>query len=184
MSRINDALRQAQKEQPAHPTDEPPRLVMAKPIQPSPSAQGKSSPGRPLLWVISIVAIGGIGAVVFLAGWMPAKKLVNQPVAATGPATPTIEPSATVPPPATEPVAAAPGEISKLAALASLVIKASDVPRVQGIFYVPGKSTAILDGTTVRVGDRFQQYQVKDIAKTSVTLVTAEGKIIQLAMAN
>jgi hypothetical protein len=183
MSLINDALKQAQKNQPAHPAGAPPPSTMAKSFQPVPPAQAKDSSGRPLLWVVSIVVLGGIVAAIFLAGRATASRSANETVAAPQPA-PAPAPAVAVQPPVIKPAVVPVVETPPLPPPAAVVIRPSDAPRVQGIFYVPGKATAILDGKTVRTGDRYQQYQVKEIAKASVTLVATDGKVIQLRMAN
>ena len=183
MSRINDALRQAQKIQSVHTAGVPPRLAMASPSQPLPVAQSKSTTGRLLLWVICVVVIGGMIAAVFLAGRTSAGRSANESVAMVAP--PAVSESTSViagQPPSPEPVVAP--VIEPPASPAPMMIAPSDAPRVQGIFYLPGKATAILDGKTVHAGDRYQQYQVKEIAKASVTLVASDGRVIRLAMAN
>ncbi len=63
-----------------------------------------------------------------------------------------------------------------------MAVNPSDAPRLQGIFYSPTSPSAILDGQTVRPGDRFLQYRVKEISKFTVTLIKPDGKAIQLNM--
>jgi len=188
MSLINDALKQAQKNQPAHAAGGPTPIQMVKPLQPQPGVQPKRSSGRPLLWVFSIMVLSGIGVAIFLAGQATASRPAIEPVAvvtpqtAPAPAAPVEAVQPEPPEPVSAPAVAA--AVKTVTTLPSVVIHPSEVPQVQGIFYVPGKATAILDGKTVRAGDRYQQYQVREIAKSSVTLVAADGKIIQLRMAN
>jgi hypothetical protein len=59
-----------------------------------------------------------------------------------------------------------------------------DAPILQGIFYRPGASSAILDGKTVRVGDQFRQYRVKAISKNTVTLAGPDKKEFKISLGN
>ena len=59
-----------------------------------------------------------------------------------------------------------------------------DAPVLQGIFYSPTMPSAIVDGKTVRPGDHFKQYRVKEISKYTVTLIDADGKTVKLGMSN
>lgn len=59
-----------------------------------------------------------------------------------------------------------------------------ELPRLQGIFFSATAPTAIVDGKTVRPGDRFQDYRVTEITKYTVTLVGSDGKAIKLGMSN
>jgi hypothetical protein len=178
MSLINDALKQAQKNQSAPPAGSPSSLKLVPPVQSAPPAPAKSSSNRALVGGVLVVVVLGIVAAIFLASRAATNRTAAQPVAPTAP------PSAATPAPAVEPTPAPVKVVESPPAKTSFFVKASDVPRLQGIFYVPGKSTAILDGKTVRAGDRCGNYTVKEIAKTSVTLTAADGSNVQINMTN
>jgi hypothetical protein len=56
---------------------------------------------------------------------------------------------------------------------------ASSTVRLQAIFYNPGgRSTAVINGKTLSVGDRFDNYTVQAISQRSVTLQSADGRKI------
>ena len=57
-------------------------------------------------------------------------------------------------------------------------------PKLQGIFYSPTGSSAIVDGKTVRTGDQFHEFRVKSISKFTVTLVGPDKKEIKIGMGN
>jgi len=44
--------------------------------------------------------------------------------------------------------------------------------RLQAIFYAPGRSTAIINGKTMRVGETLNEYRLMAITQTSATLAT------------
>jgi hypothetical protein len=64
------------------------------------------------------------------------------------------------------------------------VFNPPDAPRLQGIFYVPGKSTALIADKSVRAGDKILRYRVREIGQASVILVDADGKAIVLTLDN
>jgi len=54
---------------------------------------------------------------------------------------------------------------------------ASSTLHLQAIFYNPaGHSTAVINGKTLSVGDRFDSYTVQAISQQSVTLQSADGR--------
>jgi hypothetical protein len=56
---------------------------------------------------------------------------------------------------------------------------ASATMHLQAIFYNPGgRSTAVINGKTLSVGDRFDSYTVQAISQRSVTLQSADGRNI------
>ena len=63
-------------------------------------------------------------------------------------------------------------------------MEATPLPTLQGIFYSPTAPMAILDGKTVGVGDQFREYRVKEITKSTATIVGPDGKPIRLTMSN
>jgi hypothetical protein len=157
MSLINDALKRAKQAPPRNT----PNVVA--PLQPV--AEESSNV---LLWLLPAVIIILIFAAIFFIGWSVAHNAVRSIVTAPGitnqevvvPPVPVIKPI---------PVATAP-------------ITPPDLPALQGIFYSPTKPSAIVDGMTVRPGDHYKQYRVKEITKSTVILVDAEGQILKLGM--
>jgi len=194
MSLINDALKRAQQNQPASanpPRPEPPlELRMAPPAEPAAKPrQAKKSrlaPTIAIMLVIAAVAVAGwtmlrrpVSAVAAVA---PAPAPVEKPAAAA-PAVPPSKPAAvTASPPAAAPeTVSAPRTVEPAPAP---LINPPDAPKLQGILYVPGKSSAIIDGTSVRAGDKYLQYRVKEISQNTVTLVDPSGKAIKLGVGN
>ena len=182
MSLINDALKRARQNAPEPTT--PPVLKMAPEAEPLPLEPTKKSAG-PAIALVSIIILALIGAGVFWMGRATAHQPISAPPAPTvqslpvplaAEAQPPAAPSANPIPKAAEP---APALTTK-----SVSISASDLPRVQGIFYVPGQASAILDGKTVRKGDPILGFRVKEITKSSVILVDAAGQSIALNMGN
>ena len=57
---------------------------------------------------------------------------------------------------------------------------AGPLPTLQGIVYVPGSASAILNGRTVHRGEKIGNFLVKEIGPTSVTLVGPDNKPVQL----
>jgi hypothetical protein len=47
------------------------------------------------------------------------------------------------------------------------------MPKLQAIFFVPGHSSAIISGKTVRAGDKVLGFRVAVIDRSSATLVSA-----------
>jgi len=172
MSQINDALKRARN-------DAPGGLPSAiPPLQPVTRSTSSVAAGL----IPSVVIILVITAVFFI-GWamahQPAKSIVRTPVsaptpvAAVQPVQPvtTVTTVTTVTAPASTPAAVPPPVIPKL-------------PKLQGIFYSATAPSAIVDGKTVRPGDPFKQYRVKEITRLTVSLMDAEGKTTTLVMGN
>ena len=160
MSLINDALKQARKAPPRNlPTAVPPLRPVADDASPVPS----------WLWPSIVVLL--IVAAIFFIGWASAHRAVRsivgtpEPVVITQPVeaatSPVVPPHAPEPPPPLNP---------------------PDAPELQGIFYSPTAPSAIVDGKTVRPGDQFRQYRVKEIGKFTVTLVGPDKKEIKLGL--
>ena len=54
---------------------------------------------------------------------------------------------------------------------------------LQGIFYSPTAPSAIIDGKTVRPGDRAgQYYRVKEITQFTVTLIGPDNKPFKIGL--
>ena len=163
MSQINDALKRARN-------DAPGGLPSAiSPLQPVTRSTSSVAGGL----IPSVVIILVITAVFFI-GWamahQPAKSIVRTPVSAPAPVA-AVQPVTTVTAPASTPAAVPPPVIPKL-------------PKLQGIFYSATAPSAIVDGKTVRPGDPFKQYRVKEITRLTVSLMDAEGKTTTLVMGN
>lgn len=179
MSLINDALKQAQKA--------PPTITPSTQAPHQPAAQHAVPVAR---WLAPAVVILLMVTAAFIIGLAMAHRAMtaSAPVPESAASTPANAVTPTTSKPASAPaVAAAPAETAPVKAAPAPEPMQQDpqfFPRVQGIFYSPAGSTAILDDKTVRVGDHFKQYVVKEIGKNSVTLVSADGKPITVVMDN
>jgi hypothetical protein len=165
MSRINDALKRAQKAQQKHPP--PPGTKMPRLLP------AESRPGSVIGWIFPGVIGFLIVAACFFIGMalvtrtvtktsgesrLLAAQLVN-PVAVPAPI------SASNAPPPSPPPSPPPPE-----------------PKLQGIVYAPTRSWAIVDGKTVHVGDRLGEFRVKEISQRNVTLEKADGSQKKLGL--
>jgi hypothetical protein len=160
MSLINDALKQARQTPPRSQPNSPPPLRPV--VEESRSVAG---------WLVPVIVILLIVAAIFFIGWASAHRAVRsivgtpEPVVITQPVeaatSPVVPPHAPEPPPPLNP---------------------PDAPELQGIFYSPTAPSAIVDGKTVRPGDQFRQYRVKEIGKFTVTLVGPDKKEIKLGL--
>jgi len=160
MSLINDALTRARHNHTPRPQGSMPPLP---PVE---------QPKEVSKWLAPAITIFLIFAVIFIIGWAVAHHSVHAIV--TAPPAPEVakEQAAEV----ALPVVPAPPPPA--------VLNPPDSPRLQGIFYSPTSPSAIVDGKTVYVGDRYQQYHVTEITKFTVTLKDADGKAIKLGMGN
>jgi MSHA biogenesis protein MshK len=168
MSLVNDALRRAKEaQQKGAPAAAVPQLrpAAAAPIE-------KRGMGMTVPLVIATVAIVGL-----LFVWK------NQHPAAAREPLPETKPIANPPAetkPVVQPVAVStPAPVAPAAAMptAAPVPVAAPAPalKLQAIFFAPGRSSAIISGKTVRVGNTFKGYRVAAITETSATLVSATG---------
>jgi hypothetical protein len=163
MSLINDALKQAQQA--------PPRIPQ-RPLAPLPPDDDDS--GSRKMWLIPAIVILLVCAVVFVIGLASAHHSVKNTVE--------IVTAETV---ATQTVAEVPAQIvTPPPPPTPVVVDPDNGPKLQGIFYSAKSPTAIIDGKTVRVGDRFQNYRVKEITRYTVLLVGPDNKPLKLGMAN
>ena len=160
MSLIIDALKQARQTPPRNQPNSPPPL--------RPVVEESSSA---VAWLIPVIVIILIVAAIFFIGWASAHRAVRSSVAAPEP----VE--------ATHQVVSVPSPVVAHAPEPPPVVNPPDAPVLQGIFYSPTAPSAIVDGKTVRPGDQFRQYRVKEIGKFSVTLVGPDKKEIKLGMA-
>ena len=160
MSLINDALKRAKQ---APPRNTPNALPPLRPVAEEPS----SVPA----WLMPSVIIILIFAAIFFIGWSAAHNAVRNIMTTPTPAgTPEVT---VVPVPVVTPHPEPPAPVNPV-----------DAPVLQGIFYSPTMPSAIVDGKTVRPGDHFKQYRVKEISKYTVTLIDADGKTVKLGMSN
>lgn len=84
----------------------------------------------------------------------------------------------------TPPVASSSSAVSENEAVAAAPVDETPVPvsfRLQGIFYRPGNSSAVVNSKTVFVGDKVSNAKIKAIDKQSVTIELAgETKVLTL----
>ena len=157
MSLINDALKQARL---APPRNTPSALP---PLQPAHNESPHSA-----VWLVPAIIIFLVFAAIFFIGWAAAHRTVHSIVSAPPDST-TVQPVETFNP--STPIAAVPEPV-----------KTVELPRLQGIFYSPTAPSAIMDGKTIRPGDQFKQYKVKEISKYTVTLIGPDKKEIKIGM--
>jgi anti-sigma factor RsiW len=183
MSLINDALKRAQQNSaPKPPPAIPPlKLQAAPPVQRQPSAVRTGSPVT--AWLLPAILIFLVIAAVFAVGWTAAHRSVTRVIPTPEPVAAAL-PAQAVQAPETAPVSvpdnSTPDPVADLKP--SVVINPANAPKLQGIFYSPTKPSAILDGQTVRPGDSFQQFRVKEITQNTVTLTKADGSAIRLGI--
>ena len=161
MSLINDALKQARQAPPRNtPNVLPPRPAASQ------------EPGTVAIWLPVIVIILIVAAIFFL-GWTMAHRTVREIVTAPEPAAPPDMVETATPAVPVKPSAAAP----------PAALTPPDAPVLQGIFYSPKNSSAIVDGKTVRPGDKVgQYYRVKEITQYTVTLIGADNKPFKIGL--
>ena len=158
MSLINDALKQARKAQPrSTPNALPPLQPVAD--EPSPVAA----------WLVPAIVIVLIVGAIFFIGWSVARHNVHEIVSAPDPAATQQVSSVTLP------------VVTHLPPPPPPPVNPPDAPKLQAIFYIPGKPTAIIEGKSVKPGDQFGIYRVKAISKTTVILVGPDKKEIQIS---
>lgn len=94
-----------------------------------------------------------------------APETTNSPATAATPAVAAAPQSQPSPAPVPKPKVATPP-----------VTKPGPVLKLQGIFYDPKQSSAIINGRSVSVGNTIAGYRVTAISRTSVTLVSTDGR--------
>ena len=159
MSLINDALKQARQAPPRNPPNSLPPL---RPV---------AEEASPVTWLVPAILLLLIVAAIFFIGWAAAHRAVHSIMAEPETVVVTQQIEAVSKRDATPPAQAPPAEINP-----------PDGPVLQGIFYSPAAPSAIVDGKTVRPGDSFRQYKVKEISKFTVTLVGPDKKEIKLGL--
>jgi hypothetical protein len=176
MSRINDALKRAQRaqKQPAPPPDtKMPRML---PVE--------SRPGNAIRWILPGVIGFLIVAACLFIGLALLTRTVTKPgneprLLAAQSATP-----ATVPVPisAPIPVTNAPPLQPTPPAPPAKPPPPPPEPKLQGIVYATTRPWAIVDGRAIHVGDRLGEFRVKEISPRNVTLEKADGSQKQLGL--
>ncbi len=157
MSRINDALKRAQRAQRKNPPSDTkmPRLL---PVE--------SKPGSVIGWILP----GVIGFLIVAACLFIGMALVTSTVTKTSGQSRLLaaQPANLVTIPAPAPASNAPPPPPE--------------PKLQGIVYTATRPWAIVDGQTVHVGDRLGEFRVKEISQRSVTLEKADGSQKKLGL--
>ena len=170
MSRINDALKRAQR---AQKTNQPPPDTKVPRLLPV-----ESRPGNAIGWILP----GVIGFLIVAACLFIGMALVTHTVTKTRPEprltaaqpvnpAPIPVPSAPLPPPPTSPPPTLPPTPPP-----------PPEPKLQGIVYTATQPWAIVDGKTVHVGDRLGEFRVKEISQHNVTLEKADGSQEKLGL--
>lgn len=160
MSLINDALKRARR-QPGSP---PARLP---PVVP---ADHESDSAR---WILPVV----IFVLIVVAGSLISLSFMHLTIAREAAPSPPTRTSGTVP--ATVPVRQAavvtipPSNRSPVQVVA--IDTSNALPRLQGVFYDPVHPEAIVSGKTLRVGDTINDYRVKAISRSTLTLADSNG---------
>ena len=177
MSRINDALKRAQRAQRQNPPLPGARMPRRLPVEVRPgSVIGWLLPGViGFLIVASCLFIGMalLTRAVTKSGGTP-KLLAAQPLKPA--AAPVPAPLPRTPPP--RPGPPPPASL----ALTPKPPPPPPEPKLQGIVYAATRPWAIVDGQTVHVGDRLGEFRVKAISPRNVTLVKADGSQRQLSL--
>ncbi|HUB86917.1 MAG TPA: hypothetical protein VMB22_03425 [Verrucomicrobiae bacterium] len=181
MSLINDALKRARDSQ----QKSPPSGVT--PLMPAELPPGNTSGFNWIL--VAAVFLLMIVACFFISLAMAKRTMektaavpvaiapavtVPEMVAPEAPAVPLVE---------TKPVKPAVATVPPLPAKTSTVVSVVVAPvKVQGIMYGSSQPWAIVNGKTVYVGDRVEDFQVKAISKNTVTLTGSDGtdEVLQL----
>lgn len=196
MSLINDALKrakEAQKNQSPSP-DSGPQL---RPAEPAPD--GKSNGVGLFLPIAILLAVGLMVLFVWRASHKNgAAKNFETPVQSSvapvsSPNSATVAPAAASTPPeqsapavvatTSAPSNSAPGISAEVSASNATAVVAEPPPKpappkLQAIFFNPRRPSAIVNGKTVFIGDRFGEFRVATITQESVTLTNGAQKLV------
>ena len=161
MSLINDALKRAKKSQQLDASSGAPPLP---PVEPEKPRDGSG-------WLFLGILVLLIAAAGFLIGLAFTKRKAAPEVVATAPVTQNIQ--------VTQAVAVVSTPAPPPAPQTNVVIapKPPEAPalKLQGIFYNGPRPQAIVNGTTVYVGDIVNGFHVKLIAQNYVSFTTPDG---------
>jgi hypothetical protein len=168
MSLINDALKRVGQIQPP-----PPQTPSAPPRELSPvTGKPQAGPGWtvPLLVIFLIAAAGVFIALAYFSKKPPVQitKTISIP-----PPVQVIPPAPKTPPPPAP---------SSAVAVAAPAPPPPPVLRVQGITYSNAKWQAIVNGTTVYVGDNVNGFRVAEISRNNVAFIASDGSKKNLAL--
>jgi hypothetical protein len=182
MSLINDALKKADEAQKSGGAPPPPPIPM------SPAKSGRSSFMPIFMLIVFLLGVLGLAAW-FLSSWWKMNRerlLAKTVVESTAHEEPLdTNPPVVIPPQPTneikEPLVAT-NVVTvtnyvnvKADALAlTNITKTLASLRLQGVFYRPPNSTALINGKSVHIGEKLQNVTVVDIGKDTVT-VTLSG---------
>ena len=122
------------------------------------------------MWLVPAIIIVLVFAAIFFIGWAAAHRSVHSIVSAPPDPEITNQQVEVVSAPVTAP------------APSPAVVAPPDLPTLQGIFYSPTAPSAIMDGKTIHPGDNFKGYKVKEISKSTVTLVGPDKKEYKVGM--
>jgi len=164
MSLINDALKRAKDAQQNSPPSAPAPQLPPAAVAPA----EKSGMGMTVPLIIAVCAIGGL----FFVWQNRQKTAARESAVEPKPAAPI--PVVSQPKPPVQPAAISmPAPVAPVPKAPAPVPVASAPPlKLQAIFFAPGRSTAIINGKTVRVGNTFRGYRVTAITEASATLVS------------
>ena len=171
MSLINDALKQARRSQQNNPPSSHPPL---------PPVESVSRGGMNWFLLVAIVLLLAVAG--FFIGLSLSKH--TPPVAALATA-----PAITPEPLPIQPAESVSNSTPVVTNTPSVSNEVADVPppppppepKLQGILFDPTRPCAIVDGTTVFVGDRAGEFRVTAISKDKVTLKSGtETKVLRL----
>ena len=166
MSRINDALKRAQRAQQKHappPGAKMPRLL---PVEPR--------PGNVIGWILpGVVGFLIVAACLFVGLALATRTVTKTSSQSRLVAAPSV-PQVAAPAPIHAPSAPPPSLVSPP--------PPPPEPKLQGIVYTTTQPWAIVDGKTVHVGDQLGEFRVKEISQRSVTLEKADGSQKKLGL--
>ena len=170
MSRINDALKRAQRAQKENAPPPGTKMPGLRPVE--------SRPGNVIGWILP----GVIGFLIVAACLFIGMALITRTVTKAGgnPRLSAVQP--VTPAPVAAPVAAPiPAPAAPTPSLPQPPPPPAE-PKLQGIVYATSRPWAIVDGQTVHVGDRLGEYRVKEISQHNVTLEKADGSQKKLGL--
>ena len=174
MSRINDALKRAQRAQRQNLPLPGANMPRRPPVQ--------SGPGNAIGWILP----GVIGFLIVAACLFIGMALLTRTVtkAASGPKLAAEQPANPTPaaPPVRAPTPAPAATPPPPASAQPSQTPPPPGPKLQGIVYAATGAWAIVDGQTVHVGDRLDNFRVRAISPRNVTLEKADGSQKKLGL--
>jgi hypothetical protein len=166
MSLINEALKRAKDAQQKSPAVAPgPQL---RPAESTPPLAANRGMGMMAPAIVILVVVAGLAAL-WLARQKPADIPIEAKTSAPASPLPMTKPPVQTAAVSVPAVVAVPAAVQRIAPATPAVTPL----KLQAIFYVPGRSTAIINSKTVRMGDTLRGFRVAIIDRTSATLVSA-----------